>query len=110
MHEEELLILLLKKTTEKNNYIVNMNYELAANSRDEEKKIECDFYYLIRDNNDNYSEFDYTEYGGISFDGLFIKYLKENYGIEYSSKYDKKIATLLLKQIERDRKLNLLGI
>lgn len=110
MDEQELLILLLKKTVEKNNHIVNMSYELAAQSRDDEKKIECDFYYRIRDNNVNYSEFDYIEYRGISFEDLFTKYLKENYDIEWTSKYDKQIVPLLLKQIERDRKLNQLGI
>lgn len=81
---------------EKNSVVRSQQYEKAAKLRDEERTLERKAYCILFDTTDD--SYDWAKYE----DGI-IKYLKENYDIDYHSINS-------LKQMMRIIKLDDLGI
>lgn len=107
---EQILIKYLQKRIEKNNFSRTQNFEAAAYCRESEKELESNFFYLVRDNDEEYTEFEYNEYGIVSFRELLTKYLKDNYNINNIHNYEVDLLIIIFKKIDRDKKLNELGI
>jgi len=96
MEVDDLLIDYLKTREIKQKAIYSQKYELAANKRDEEKKLSVKIYESLTGNKSD--SFDYNK-----FEESINVYCLEQYGFSIKD-------TDSLKQITRQRKLKDLGI